>query len=81
MDEKRTDEINCNKVSVWLARARENASRCFLCNRIAQAHSGAPGDLQSIRISGVEMTAETQIAHLSRCVGGEGPLPESAQGL
>lgn len=73
MGENSATEMNYNLVSVWLDRARSNAPKCFICMRIAQGNVQGKGEIKPIKISGVELSAETQITHLSRCVGpGEG---------
>jgi hypothetical protein len=63
-----TPEINFNLVQVWVERAEKNASRCYVCLRIAQGNRDL-GEFRSIKICGVDFSPESQIAHLSRCVG------------
>lgn len=71
MKEQPSSEMNYKMVSVWLERAKSNAAKCFVCMRIAEGNGEKGADLRSIRISGIELTAETQIEHLARCVGKE----------
>jgi len=58
-----------SRVSLWLNLARSNGEKCFICNRIAEANGSGTGEILSVKISGVELTREIQVAHLSRCVG------------
>lgn len=66
--ETHAQEINYNLVQVWIERAEKNAPRCYVCLCIAKGNR-ATGDFGSLRICGVEFSPESQIAHLSRCVG------------
>lgn len=54
---------------VWLVRCLANSMKCFICHRIAEENTIEAGALKAIRISGIELTSETQLAHLARCVG------------
>ncbi|MBI3855190.1 MAG: hypothetical protein HY293_05815 [Planctomycetes bacterium] len=69
MNEDPATEVNFNLVSVWLDRARANAGKCFICMRIAEGNAEKGSGFSAIRISGIELSPELQIAHLSRCVG------------
>lgn len=68
MPETHSQEINYNLVQVWIERAQKNAPRCYVCLRIAKGNQET-GDFGILRICGVEFSPESQIAHLSRCVG------------
>ncbi len=62
-------EPDAADIREWLARAVENTERCFVCKRIAEAHSRGETALRPLRISGIELSPETQITHLRLCVG------------
>lgn len=68
-DKSKKAEINCNDVRLWLQRAQDNASRCFICRRIAGANFVAAENMKVLKLAGVELTPEMQISHLARCVG------------
>jgi hypothetical protein len=69
MDVNSASEINFNSIRLWLERAQANASKCFVCQRIAQENEKEGGEIKPIKISGIELTPEVQIGHLARCVG------------
>ncbi len=68
MPETQAQETNYNLVQVWVDRAEKNSPRCYVCQRIAKGNRET-NDFRSLRICGVEFSSESQIAHLSRCVG------------
>ena len=71
MTEKPHGTADPASISLWLVRARSNGAKCFICHHIAEHNAGERGEIESIRISGIEITPDTQIAHLARCVGRE----------
>lgn len=64
-------EVGPEKVRRWLELAHARLEKCFICSRIASENGAGDGTLRSIKISGIEISAEVQAGHLSRCVGGE----------
>jgi hypothetical protein len=68
MHDAAAKDTNFNLVRVWVERAQKNAPGCYVCRRIAQG-TREVGDFENIRICGVDFSPESQIAHLSRCVG------------
>lgn len=69
MADKPKLETDYNDIRMWLERAQENSSRCFICRRIAGANVVAPENMKVLKLAGVELTPEMQISHLARCVG------------
>ncbi len=69
MADKTKVETNYNDIRLWLQRAQDNTSRCFICRRIASANIATPEDMKVLKFAGVELTPEMQISHLARCVG------------
>jgi hypothetical protein len=57
------------RISLWLDLARSNGTKCFICGRIAEQNGPGSGEIRPIRISGIELTQEVQVSHLSICVG------------
>lgn len=73
MSEQASTNLKRDAVRLWLSRAKVNSTKCFICNRIVEGNSPDTGDLKALKISGIDLTPETQFAHLARCVGrGEG---------
>ena len=72
MAEKRASEIGGDEIRVWLDRAADHSPKCFICKCIADANRPFEGRIKPLKISGIEMSAETQVAHLDRCVGQAG---------
>jgi hypothetical protein len=63
-------EVSAEKIRRWVELAREKSEKCFICARIASESDPGEGALGSIKISGIEISADVQISHLRRCVGG-----------
>ncbi len=62
-------DIDPGTVSQWLTLAASNRAKCFICGRIAEANRPETGEVRPIRISGIDLGPETQVNHLSLCVG------------
>ncbi|MBI2933883.1 MAG: hypothetical protein HYY16_19740 [Planctomycetes bacterium] len=72
MAETSAAETNFNELALWLERAARNAPKCFICLRISQVNRLGTTDMKTVRISGIDLSAEVQITHLARCVGKSG---------
>ncbi len=56
--------------AVWLDRARANASKCFVCLRIAEVNARSEAILKPVLFAaGIEMPTDIQILHVLRCNG------------
>lgn len=66
------NDVSHDDVRLWLERAKSNGPRCFICVRIAQLNELGEWPIRPIKISGIELSPETQISHLRRCVGAHG---------
>jgi len=72
-------EPNSERIRRWVEVAGLHPGKCFICSQIASENRAGEGILRAIKISGVELTAEVQISHLARCVGGkDGEASEGA---
>lgn len=56
-------------VSRWLVLAGSNGDKCFICSRIAEVNRPEAVEIRPIKISGIELSPDTQVTHLSLCVG------------
>lgn len=56
-------------VSRWLVLAGSNGEKCFICSRIVEVNRPDAGEIRPIKISGIELSPDTQVTHLSLCVG------------
>jgi len=73
MNEKAHSSVDARLLSAWLERARAGATKCFICMRIAEGNPEQGAELRPIRISGIELSPETQSSHLARCIGATRP--------
>jgi len=61
-------DLDERSVPGWLRWVNLQSSGCYLCRRILFQSQANGGWVTALKIRGVELTREEQIAHLARCV-------------